>query len=147
MLAVSVYQCMNGFYPERISAMFDSTASVHSHNLRGSSNNIFIPRPRTEAGKRAFSYRGAVLWNSLPSDLRNQPNLKSTTLFRNNIVSLQFFVDLSRFSTCAINLSRNKNICCRLKKGVAKSRALVYFGSIVMLPYWIDTKQNNQSAR
>jgi len=63
---------MNGFYPEGISAMFDSTASVHSHNLRGSSNNIFIPRPRTEAGKRAFS-RGAVLWNSLPSDLR-QPS-------------------------------------------------------------------------
>ena len=61
LLAVSVYKCMNGFYPEGISAMFDSTASVHSHNLRGSSNNIFIPRPRTEAGKRAFSYRGAVL--------------------------------------------------------------------------------------
>jgi len=57
---------MKGFYPEGISAMFDSTASVHSHNLRGSSNNIFILRPRTEAGKPAFSYRGAVWWNSLP---------------------------------------------------------------------------------
>ena len=53
--------------------MFDSTARVHSHN-------IFIPRPRTEAGKRAFSYRGAVLCNTLPSDLRNQPNLKFETL-------------------------------------------------------------------
>ena len=36
------------------------------------------------------------------------------------------FVDVSRFSLCMINLSRNKNICCRLKKVVAKSRARVY---------------------
>ena len=44
-----------------------------------------------------------------------------------NIVSLQVFVDVSRFSPCAINLSSNKNLCCGLKKVVAKSRALVYF--------------------
>ena len=67
--------------------MFDSTARVHSHNLRGSSNNIIIPRPRTEAGKQAFSCRGAVLWNSLPSDLRNQPNLKS---FKDNFINYSF---------------------------------------------------------
>jgi len=44
-----------------------------------------------------------------------------------NIVSLQVLVDVSRFSPCVINLSHNKNICCRLKKGVAKSRVRVYF--------------------
>ena len=45
-----------------------------------------------------------------------------------NIVSLQVFVDVSRFSPCVINLStRNKNICYGLKKVVAKSRARVYF--------------------
>ena len=69
--------------------MFDSTASVYSHNLRGSSNNIFLPRPRTEAGKRAFSYGGAVLWNSLPSDLRNQPNLELKSF--NNVFSKYYY--------------------------------------------------------
>ena len=44
-----------------------------------------------------------------------------------NIVSLQVFVHVSRFSPYAINLARNKNISCGLKKSVAKSRALVYF--------------------
>jgi len=44
-----------------------------------------------------------------------------------NIVSLQVEVDVSRFSPCVIKLSRNKNICCGLKKVVAKSRARVYF--------------------
>ena len=33
-----------------------------------------------------------------------------------NIVSLQVFFDVSRFSPCVINLNRNKNICCGLKK-------------------------------
>ena len=47
---------------------------------------------------------------------------KTLNLLR-NIVSLQVFVDVSRFSPCLINLTRNKNICCGLKKVVAKSRA------------------------
>ena len=46
-----------------------------------------------------------------------------TLNFSRDIVSLQ----VSHFSPCVINLSRNKNICCRLKKVVAKSRARVYF--------------------
>ena len=33
-----------------------------------------------------------------------------------NIVSLQVLVDVSRFSPCVINLTRNQNICCGLKK-------------------------------
>ena len=51
--------------------------------------------------------------------------LKTLNLAR-NIVSLQVWVDVSRFSPSMINLSRNKNICCGLKKVVAKSRARVY---------------------
>ena len=43
-----------------------------------------------------------------------------------NIVSLQVFVDVSRFPPCVINFSRNKIICCGLKKVFAKSTAQVY---------------------
>jgi len=44
-----------------------------------------------------------------------------------NIVSLPVFVDVSRCSPSLINLSRNKNICCGLKKAVAKIREWVSF--------------------
>ena len=44
-----------------------------------------------------------------------------------NIVSLQVFLAVSRFSPGTINLTRNKNICCGLKKVVAKRRPRVYF--------------------
>ena len=59
-LAISVYKSMNGFYPEGFKNMFTPTSRIHSHNVRGSSNSLFVHRPRTEAAKRAFSYRGAV---------------------------------------------------------------------------------------
>ena len=40
-------------------------------------------------------------------------------------VSILWTKNVSRFSPCVINLSRNKNICCGLKKVVAKNRARV----------------------
>jgi len=53
--------------------------------------------------------------------------IQKTLNLSRNIVSLQVLVDVSRFSPCATNLSRNENICYGLKKVVAKSRARVYF--------------------
>ena len=38
--------------------MFKQTSRVHSYNVRGASNNVFVPKPQAEAAKRAFSYRG-----------------------------------------------------------------------------------------
>ena len=42
--------------------------------------------------------------------------IQKTLNLSNNIVSLQVLVDVSRFSPGVINLTRNKNICCGLKK-------------------------------
>ena len=61
--------------------MFKPTSRVHSYNVRGASNNVFVPRPRTEAVKRSFSYRGgggvggAVMWNGLENVLKEEINL------------------------------------------------------------------------
>ena len=60
---LSDIKSLNNLYPESLKNMFKSTSEVHSYNVRGASNNIFVPRPRTEAVKRAFSYRGVVMWN------------------------------------------------------------------------------------
>ena len=45
-------------FTEGLKNMFKPTSRVYSHNIQGSSNNVFVPRPHTEAAKRAFSYRG-----------------------------------------------------------------------------------------
>ena len=57
--------------------MFKPISGVHSYNVRGASNNIFVPRPRTEAAKQAFSYRGAFMWNGLENVLKDEINLNS----------------------------------------------------------------------
>ena len=76
-LAISVFKSLNNLYPESLKNMFKPTSGVHSYNVRGASNNIFVPRPRTEAAKRAFSYRGAVMWNGLENVLKDEINLNS----------------------------------------------------------------------
>ena len=75
---------------------------------------------------------------------------KTFNLLR-NIVSLQVFVDVSRFSPCVIDLSRNKSICCGLKKVVAKSRERVYFEqqilALLLVFHQIHNLSRNKFAR
>ena len=78
---------------------------------------------------------------NLPFKIRDT---KTLNLSR-NIVSLQVFVDVSRFSPCVINLSRNKNICCGLKKVVAKSRARVYFEQQILALLLVFHQTHNLS--
>ena len=67
-LAISVFKSLNNLCPESLKNMFKP---------RGASNNIFVPGPRTEAANRAFSYRGAVMWNDLENVLKDEINLNS----------------------------------------------------------------------
>ena len=59
----------------------------------------------------ASSYDGVC-----PRDLLRRRNTRYKNPQLVDIVSLPVFVDVSRFSPCVINLTRNKNICCGLKK-------------------------------
>ena len=43
--------------------------------LRDSENKLNIPLPRTNYYKNSFSYSGAILWNSLPCNLREAESL------------------------------------------------------------------------
>ncbi|CAB3992510.1 Hypothetical predicted protein [Paramuricea clavata] len=86
-LATSIYKAVNNLYPNELNTIFEPTSQVHSHNLRGSSHSMFTPRPRTEAGKRSFGYRGAaVLWNDLPDEIRSQASIY---LFKNKLSNFQ----------------------------------------------------------
>ena len=40
-------------------------------------NYVFVPRPHTEAAKRAFSYRRAVMGNGLENELKDEIHLNS----------------------------------------------------------------------
>ena len=65
-----VFKALHGLTPEYLTEKFKRRNESLEYNLRGSSSNIFLPRPRTNYGKKCIRYSGAKLWNSLPEDLR-----------------------------------------------------------------------------
>ena len=64
-----VYKCLNGLAPRYLTNLFNYTADVHDYNTQNVTDNLLaLPAPHTALYKRSFSYYGASLWNSLPSD-------------------------------------------------------------------------------
>ena len=75
-LATTMYKVVNNQTPPYLKSCFTETNLIHDHYLRNL--GLFIQKPKTEATKKSFCYRGAVLWNSIPGAIRN---LKSLATF------------------------------------------------------------------
>ena len=50
--------------------LFCSVASTYLYEMRSTSSGLQWSNVRTEMGKKAFTYRGAHRWNSLPASVR-----------------------------------------------------------------------------
>ena len=57
-LAVSMYKIHNNLSPSYLGRIFTNTSNVHSHNLRNSDLNYYVPRSRIESAKGSLHYRG-----------------------------------------------------------------------------------------
>ena len=69
--------CSHG-EPEELAAGFSTVAearvaSAESGRTTRQDRDLFVPRSRTEMGKRRFSCRGPALFNALPPDLKELP--------------------------------------------------------------------------
>ena len=75
-----------GFFNiKKMTADFCSAQWVfNSYNLRDSENKLAVPLPRTSYYRNSFCYNRTVLWNNLPSDIRQA---KSLTSFRQLLTS------------------------------------------------------------
>ena len=87
-LAVTMYKIHNNLSPSYLRRIFTNTSNVHSHNLRNSELNYYVPRPRTESAKGSLHYRGSVLWNKIPSEIRKLPSLN---VFKTSIHGKDYF--------------------------------------------------------
>lgn len=73
--AIMVYKSLNGLAPEYLRSKFVDRCSMLNYSLRDTAGKIAVPLPRTNFRKNSFSYNGAVLWNSLPVELRQAQTL------------------------------------------------------------------------
>ncbi len=55
------------------------------YNLRNSEMRLDLPKPRTNYLKRSFCYSGALLWNSLPQEIRK---LQTQAEFKKLLISI-----------------------------------------------------------
>jgi len=69
--AVMVYKSLNGLVPTYLQSIFTDRSNITQYERRDTVGKLaVVPLPRTNYLKNSFSYQGAVLWNSLPPDLR-----------------------------------------------------------------------------
>ena len=75
--ATMVYKSLNGLAPNYLRSKFTYRSSVITYSLRDTNGKLAIPLPHTNLMKNSFSYSGAVLWNSLPIELRLANSLEA----------------------------------------------------------------------
>ena len=75
--AVMVFKSLNGLTPDYLSSKFVDRSSVSNYSLRDTEGKLSIAQPHTNYMKNSFSHCGAVLWNSLPIELRQADSLRA----------------------------------------------------------------------
>ncbi|XP_031575394.1 uncharacterized protein LOC116309010 [Actinia tenebrosa] len=73
--AAMVYKSLHDLTPAYLSSIFIDRSNITNYSLRNTEGKLAIPRPRTNYLKNSFSYDGAVIWNSLPCELRQASTL------------------------------------------------------------------------
>ena len=63
---------LNGLAPVYLKDLFSERHTDYDmrDSLRDSLRKLNLPKPRTDYLKRSFGYSGALLWNSLPENIR-----------------------------------------------------------------------------
>ena len=75
-----MYKVSNNIAPEYLTDLFKMRESNSNStlNLRSVSNKHFlIPKPKINLFKNSLSYSGALVWNSIPLDIKNSMTLNS----------------------------------------------------------------------
>lgn len=74
-----MYKIANNIAPIYLTEMFQMRDSNNTtFNLRSVSNkNFTIPKPKLNIFKRSLSYSGALVWNSIPVEIKNADTIGS----------------------------------------------------------------------
>jgi hypothetical protein len=70
--ATIYFKIIHGQAPTYLNNFITRVDQIHKYNTRSNSkNNMFIQSTKSNSGKRSFTYSGAILWNSLPTTVKN----------------------------------------------------------------------------
>ena len=95
--AIMMFKSLNEQAPVYLQNLFHERST--DYDLRNSFHKLTLPRPRTNYLKRSFSYSGALLWNSLPENVRE---IKSIRKLRVHLPTYLLYGNLIIRTTYAI---------------------------------------------
>ena len=72
-----VYKSLNGLAPDYLNSMFTDRSALCNYSLTNCEGKLAVPLPRTNFLKNSFGYNDAVMWNSLPTNLRQAQTIAS----------------------------------------------------------------------
>ena len=75
--ATLVYKSLNSLAPAYMTKLFTKYSDDRERTLRSTETDLRLLLLKTANGQKAFSYRGAKLWNSLQREAKLAPSLKT----------------------------------------------------------------------
>ena len=79
--ATLTYKALNSLAPQYLGELFSKCSEGSERILRSTETNLQIPLLRTSTGQKAFSYRGAKLWNELNRETKLASSLATFKKF------------------------------------------------------------------
>ena len=77
--ATIVFKSISGLAPTCLSTLFTRNSTRDIVNLRNCETDLLAPRMKTSNGQKAFSFRGAKVWNGLKHEVKLAPSLSTFT--------------------------------------------------------------------
>ena len=85
--AIMMFKIVNGMAPPYLVDMFSRKHSNKAYHMRGSNQDLQLPKANTNYYRNSFAFTGTEVWNSLPIELKEQKSLNS---FINKLEHHQF---------------------------------------------------------
>ena len=75
--ACLMYKCLNNIGPLHLTNEISLVSEIHNAYTRSAQqNNVHVPMPNSELFKKSFKYHGAIIWNSLPAELKQAEHVE-----------------------------------------------------------------------
>ena len=66
-VSIDVFKSLNDSCPPPLRNIF-----YHGKDTRGNGSRLILPKVKTEAGRKTFAFQGTLIFNGLPTDIRNE---------------------------------------------------------------------------
>ena len=79
------------------------------YDMRDSLRKLNLPEPRTDYSKRSFGYSGALLWNSLPENIRTIRSIRPGSDAVLHMSRIEFEFRPTQINLHRLNLFRRRS--------------------------------------